>query len=130
MNIINVLQSNSNISAIANEVILQLNEKELWSAWRKLNKLVKEQRPTNVNPIALARRAKRITITQLSELTGYSRSQIRSAEHGGKVNVHLAMRLSEVLDVALAELFQTQSEVGYTANGECNGVGMELTTKP
>lgn len=110
MNIINALRSHSDISAIAKELTSQLSEKELWGAWRKLTKLVKEQRPSNSNPIALARRKKGLTISQLSELTGHSRAQIRSAEHGGSVNVHFAMKLSEVLGVSLAELFQTSSE--------------------
>lgn len=110
MNIINALRSNSNISAIAKELTSQLSEKELWGAWRKLTKLVKEQRPSNSHPIALARRAKGLTLSELSELVGYSRAQIRNAEHGGNVNVLFAMKLSEVLGVPLAELFQTPSK--------------------
>lgn len=125
MNIINELRSNSNLSAIAIELTSQLNEKELWGAWRTLTKLVKQQRPSNDNPIALARRAKGITISQLSEATGHSRSQIRNAEHGGSVNVHLAMRLSEVLEVSLADLFCTSQEGEATDNNRGAGNGVD-----
>lgn len=106
MNIINALQPETDLSAIAKELTSQLSEHNLWGQWRTLTKLVKEQRHSNSNPIAIARREKGFSIKQLSELTGHSLGQIRNAEHGGSVNVHLAMRLSEALGVPLAELFQ------------------------
>lgn len=110
MDIINAIQATTDVPAIAKRITNELNDKELWGAWRMLVKLVKKQRTLSTHPIALARRAKGLTLAQLSEQTGFSRAQIRNAEHGGNVNVRLAIQLSEILGVPLVELFQEPSE--------------------